>query len=112
MPLSNGWLRTMVLAAAATTLWVGAAQAETRSFYSPLLKVDPQGGYIVIANSGAIIGIEVPPEAKPHLETLQVSNLIDVVVEMRGDQPPLLKRWKLASGESPCRIFDGKECKK
>lgn len=112
MPFSTGWLRTIILTVIATSASLGPAHAETRSFYSPLLKIDPQAGYIVIANSGAIIGIEVPPEAKPHLETLQVSNLIDVVVEIRDNQPPLLKKWKLASGESPCRIFDGKECKK
>ncbi|MFO0773833.1 MAG: hypothetical protein U0172_04100 [Nitrospiraceae bacterium] len=87
------------------------ASAETRSYYSPLLKVDVEQGFIVIANSGAVIGIEVPPEAKPHLEKLPISGLIDLVVETRGDKPPLLKRWKLASGDSTCRIFDGKECK-
>ena len=37
--------------------------------------------------------------------------MIDIVVELRGDDPPLLKRWKVMSGETTCRVFDGKDCK-
>lgn len=85
-------------------------KAETKSFYSPIIFVDKEKGYIVISNSGAVFGIEVPPEAKPHLEKLPLSGLIDVVVEMRPDQAPLVKRWKIASGETTCRVFDGREC--
>ena len=88
------------------------AYAETKSFYSPIIYVDQEKGYIVISNSGAVFGIEAPPEAKPHLEKLPISGLIDVVVELRGPkEAPLIKRWKVASGETSCRIFDGKECR-
>ena len=99
----------------ATPAWFLAspnqAQAETKSFYSPIIYIDQEKGYIVISNSGAVFGIEASPEAKPHLEKLPVSGLIDVVVEMRPDAAPMIKRWKVAAGETSCRIFDGKQCR-
>jgi hypothetical protein len=55
--------------------------------------------------------VEVPEAAKPHLEKLPVSGMIDIVVEMRADNAPLLKTWKVAGGESSCKHFDGKTCK-
>lgn len=88
------------------------AIAETKSFYSPIILVDKERGYIVISNSGKVFGIEVPPEARPHMDKLPISGMIDVVVELRdNDQPPLIKRWKIAAGESSCKIFDGKDCR-
>jgi hypothetical protein len=91
--------------------WTGSADAEERSYYSPIIHVDKEKGYIVISDSGRVFGVEVPPEAKPHLDKLPLLGLIDIVVEMRPDNPPLVKRWKLASGESSCKVFDGKSCK-
>ena len=88
-----------------------SAGAEEKSYYSPIVFVDKEKGYIVISDSGAVFGIEVPPEAKPHLDKLPPSGLIDVVVEIRPNNAPLVKRWKIASGESTCKIFDGKTCK-
>lgn len=87
------------------------SHAEVKSFYSPIVYVDREKGFIVISNSGAVFGIEVPPEAKPHLEKLPVSGMIDVVVELRPNQVPLIKTWKIAAGETSCRIFDGKVCR-
>ena len=87
-----------------------AADPQTKSFYSPIIYVDKEKGYIVISNSGAVFGIEASPAAKPHLEKLPISGLIDVVVEIRPDAAPMIRSWKVASGETSCRIFDGKEC--
>ena len=89
----------------------GAAGAEERSYYSPIIYVDVEKGFIVISNSGAVFGVEVEPDAKQHLTKLPQSGLIDIVVEIRPNNAPLVKRWKLASGESSCKIFDGKTCK-
>ena len=91
--------------------WTGSAGAEEKSYYSPIIFVDKEKGFIVISNSGAVFGVEAPPEAKPHLEKLPLSGLIDILVEIRPDNAPLIKRWKLASGESSCKVFDGKNCK-
>jgi hypothetical protein len=91
--------------------WASPAGAEERSYYSPIIYVDVEKGFIVISNSGAVFGVEVGPEAKPHLPKLPQSGLIDIVVEIRPNNAPLVKRWKLASGESSCKIFDGKTCK-
>lgn len=91
--------------------WTGWALAEEKSYYSPIIFVDKEKGFIVISNSGAVFGVEVAPEAKQHLDKLPPSGLIDIVVEIRPNNAPLVKRWKIASGESTCKIFDGKNCK-
>ncbi len=91
--------------------WTGLAAAEEKSYYSPIIFVDKEKGFIVISNSGAVFGVEVAPDAKQHLDKLPPSGLIDIVVEIRPDNAPLVKRWKIAAGESSCKIFDGKTCK-
>jgi hypothetical protein len=90
---------------------VAPASAEDKSFYSPIVHVDKDKGFIVVSNSGKVFAVEVPEAAKPHLEKLPVSGMIDIVVEMRDDNAPLLKTWKVAGGESSCKHFDGKTCK-
>jgi hypothetical protein len=101
----------MFLAASIGLGWAGPAGAEEKSYYSPIIFVDKEKGFIVISDSGAVFGVEVPPEAKPHLDKLPSSGLIDIVVEIRPGNAPLVKRWKIAAGESACKIFDGKTCK-
>lgn len=86
--------------------------AEDRSFYSPVIHIDKEKSQILISTSAAVFYIEVPEAAKPHMEKLPVSGLVDFLVEMRADdQPPLIKSWKVKSGESTCMYFNGKECK-
>lgn len=94
-------------------LWTGAsfAETQTKSYYSPIIHVNKEQGYIVISDSGAVFGVEVPPEAKPNLDKLPPSGLIDLVVEIRPGQAPLVKKWTVMSGETACRVFDGKECR-
>lgn len=85
--------------------------AETKSFYSPIILIDKEQGYIVISSNGKVFGVEVPAEARQHMDKLPISGMIDVVVEIRdNDQPPLIKRWKIAAGETSCKVFDGKDC--
>jgi hypothetical protein len=46
------------------------------------------------------------------MEKLPISGLVDFVVEWKGDdQMPVIKTWKVKSGESTCLYFNGKECK-
>lgn len=86
--------------------------AEDRSFYSPVIYIDKEKYLILISTSASVFYIEVPEAAKPHMEKLPLSGLVDFVVEMRGeDKPPLIKTWKVKSGESTCMYFNGKECK-
>nr|MBI3613547.1 hypothetical protein [Nitrospirota bacterium] len=91
--------------------WVVPAAAEDKSIYSPIIFVDKEKGYIVVSNSGAVFNVEIPEAAKPHLDKLPVSGMLDIVVELRPGNAPLLKTWKLAAGDSACKIFDGKTCK-
>ncbi len=86
--------------------------AEDRSFYSPIIQVDKESHRILISTFGSVFWIDVPDAGKPHIEKLPISGLADFVVEMRGDgQAPLLKTWKVKSGETSCTYFDGKTCK-
>lgn len=86
--------------------------AEDRSIYSPIIHVNPEKGWIVVSADGKVFAVEASEAAKPHLSKLPPAGMIDIVVEIRGpDKLPLLKKWKLASGESNCMVFDGTSCK-
>jgi hypothetical protein len=86
--------------------------AEDKSFYSPIISVDGEKSRILISTLGSVFWIDVPDAAKPHLEKLPISGLADFVVEMRpSGQAPLLKTWKVKSGETSCTYFDGTTCK-
>ena len=95
-----------------TSLTASPSSAEDKSFYSPVINIDKESYRILISTHGAVFWIDVPDTAKPHLEKLPISGLADFVVEMRGDgQAPLLKTWKVKSGETSCTYFDAKTCK-
>jgi hypothetical protein len=85
--------------------------AEDKAFYSPVIHVDKENNRILISTLGSVFWVEVPDAAKPHLDKLPVSGLADFVVEMRPGQAPLLKTWKFASGDTPCKYFDGQNCR-
>ena len=89
----------------------GATSAAEKSYYSPIINVDAENSRILISTLGAVFWVEVPEEAGPHIEKLPQSGLVDIVVETREGLPPLLKTWKVKSGESTCLHFDGKTCK-
>jgi hypothetical protein len=89
----------------------GQAAAAEKSYYSPIINVDVDNSRILISTLGAVFWVEVPEAGRPHMEKLPQSGLVDIVVETRDGQPPLLKSWKVKSGESTCLHFDGKTCK-
>ena len=89
-----------------------SASAEDKSFYSPVISIDTENHRILISKLGGVFYIDVPEVARPHMEKLPLSGLVDFVVEMRGDdQMPVIKTWKVKSGDSTCMYFNGKECK-
>lgn len=90
---------------------VGPAAAEEKSYYSPIIMIDMDKGWLIISEPGSVFAVEAGAEAKPHLEKLPVSGMIDVVVETREGKPPLIKSWKVTAGDSSCKNFDGKTCK-
>lgn len=95
--------------AAASVITVSA---EDKSFYSPVIHIDKENNRILISTLGSVFYIEAPEAARPHIEKLPISGLVDFVVEMRGDgKAPLIKTWKVKSGESTCMYYNGKECK-
>jgi len=114
--LAMSYMRTTLLAILNSlfllSLMTHPAFAEEKSFYSPVIHVDMESHRILISTYGSVFWIDVPDAAKPHIEKLPVSGLVDFVVEMRENgQAPLLKTWKVKSGETSCTYFDGKTCR-
>ena len=109
------YMRTTLLAAGFSfllSLMTHPSFAEEKSFYSPIISIDGEKHRILISTLGSVFWIDVPDAAKPHLEKLPISGLADFVVEMRqSGQAPLLKTWKVKSGETSCIYFDGSTCK-
>jgi len=102
---------TLLLAALMVCLnWSGPVAAEEKSIFSPIIDVDKERGFLIVSGDSGIVIVEVPEAAKPHLDKLPISGMIDIVVEVRPGKPPLLKSWKVAGGESACKHFDGKSC--
>jgi hypothetical protein len=87
------------------------ASAEDRSFYSPVIFIDKAKNQILISTSGKVFYIEISEAAKPHIDKLPEGVLADFVVEMRGEDRPLLKKWRVTGGDSTCQVFDGTKCK-
>ncbi len=104
------FLFALILSLGCITLPRDASAAE-KSYYSPIINVDVENSRILISTLGAVFWVEVPEAGRPHMEKLPQSGLVDIVVETREGQPPLLKSWKVKSGESTCLHFDGKVCK-
>ncbi|MFO0706144.1 MAG: hypothetical protein U0412_04750 [Nitrospira sp.] len=106
------FLRTIVFASALVALMTGMSHAEDKSYYSPVIQIDVENHRILISKLGGVFYIDVPEAARPHMEKLPISGLVDFLVEWKGeDQMPVIKTWKVKSGESTCMIFNGKECK-
>ena len=94
------------------SLIVSPSFAEEKSFYSPVINIDKESNRILISTHGSVFWIDVPDTAKPHIEKLPITGLADFVVEIRENgQAPLLKSWKVKSGETSCMYFDGKTCR-
>ena len=90
--------------------WSGPAAAEEKSIFSPIIDVDKERGFLIVSGDSGIVIVEASEAAKPHLDKLPISGMIDIVVEVRQGKPPLLKSWKVAAGESACKHFDGNSC--
>jgi len=106
------YMRTILLAALLPLFSARPGFSEDKSFYSSVIQIDKDNHRILISTLGSVFYIDVPEAAQPHMEKLPISGLVDFVVEMRGNgQMPLLKTWKVKSGESTCMYFNGKECK-
>ncbi len=94
---------------------MSAAQepGEVKSYYSPIVRIEAEKGFFLITTGSGILWIQVAEEVKSHLQTLSLGDMIDVVIQFRPDNlPPILVSWKLARSESPCKIYDGKSCRK
>ncbi|MEQ1793936.1 MAG: hypothetical protein ABL970_07060 [Nitrospira sp.] len=106
------WTRTLFFIVSLILLTANQSFAEDKSYYSPVITIDTENHRILISKLGGVFYIDVPEVARPHMEKLPISGLVDFVVEMRGEgEMPVIKTWKVKSGESTCMFFNGKECK-
>jgi len=95
------------------TLSIAQKSGPIKSYYSPIVRLEVEKGFLMIATDSGVLWVQVEDHVKPHLKTLEVGNMIDVTVQYRSNNlAPLLQSWKLASGSSSCKIFDGKTCSK
>jgi hypothetical protein len=105
-------MRIMFLALFLSTAHISTSLAADKSYYSPVIHIDVENHRILISELGGVFYIDVPEIARPHMNTLPISGLVDFVVEVKGEnEMPVLKTWKVKSGESTCMYFNGKECK-
>ena len=127
MQSSRGFSRTCVVLSVAMLATVGVAdvalakgkarkaqapqQSKEQGIYSSIVQVAPKKGYIMVTKDNNVMWVQASAAAKPHVKELPVGEMIDIVVELRGKkEPPLMKSWKLVSGESRCKNFNGKKC--
>jgi hypothetical protein len=82
-----------------------------KAYYGTVIAIDPTTKTLkLVTNDGVMVDIAAEDKAAKHLDKIPLNSLIDVIVEMREGAPPLVKSWKMAQAQSPCRIFDGKMC--
>jgi hypothetical protein len=105
-------MRIILLALFLSITPISTTHAADKSYYSPVIYIDVENHRILISELGGVFYIDVPEIARPHMEKLPISGLVDFVVEVKGEnEMPVLKTWKVKSGESTCMYFNGKECK-
>ena len=105
-------MRIILLTLALSIVHISTGLAADKSYYSPVIYIDVEHHRILISELGGVFYIDVPEIARPHIEKLPISGLVDFVVEVKGEnEMPVLKTWKIKSGESTCMYFNGKECK-
>lgn len=105
-------MRTLLFILLTVGLGVSTTHAAEKSYYSPVIHIDVENHRILISQLGGVFYIDVPEAARPHMEKLPISGLVDFVVEVKGEnEMPVLKSWKVKSGESTCVYFNGKECR-
>lgn len=105
-------MRTILLTASLTILIASQSWAEDKSYYSPVIYIDIENHRVLISKLGGVFYIDVPEAARPHMDKLPISGLVDFVVEVKSEnEMPVIKTWKVKSGESACKYFNGKECK-
>ena len=103
-------MRSLLLALLFSASMAGTSLAADKSYYSPVIHIDVENHRILISELGGVFYIDVPEAARPHMEKLPISGLVDFVVEVKGENDmPVLKTWKVKSGESTCMHFNGKE---
>ena len=105
-------MRTLLLAMLFTVALASTSYAIDKSYYSPVIYIDADNHRILISQLGGVFYIDVPEAARPHMEKLPISGLVDFVVDVKGEnEMPVIKTWKVKSGESTCMYFNGTECK-
>src|SRR5207245_3449612 len=79
-----------------------------KSYYGTVIAIDPNAKTLkLVTNDGVMVDLAAEDKAAKHLDKIPLNSLIDVIVEMREGATPLVKCWKMARAQYPCRIIVG-----
>jgi hypothetical protein len=82
-----------------------------KAYYGTVVAIDANTKMVkLVTNDGVMVDIAAEGKAAKHLDKIPPNTLIDMNVEMRDGAAPLIKSWKMAQAQSPCRVFDGSMC--
>jgi hypothetical protein len=82
-----------------------------KAYYGTVVAMDQNAKTLkLVTNDGVMVDVVAEGKAAKHLDKIPPNSLIDIKVEMRDGAPPLIKSWKMAQAQSPCRVFDGSMC--
>ena len=105
------WALTLLILVIIPSFTLAQKPGDVKSYYSPIIRLEPDKGFLLITADSGILWVQVEDHAKGHLSGLGVGDMIDVTIQFRPDNlPPILLRWKLAQSASACKVFDGKSC--
>lgn len=106
--------RILVGLVVAVSVWmcgIPFASAADKAYFGTVIHVDMNTKVMkVITNDGAMIEVGADGKAAKHLDKIPLNSMIDITVEVQPDGKLMVKSWKMAQAQSPCRVFDGSMC--
>ena len=105
-------LVTLVVAVVVLFLWEAPSTwAEERTYLGTVLEVNLEAKTVkIISHDGVLMDVKADGKAAEQLGQIPLNSLIDLTVEIKTGTKPVIKSWKMAQAQSPCRIFDGSRC--
>ena len=106
--------RILVALSVALSVLLGTipdAAAAEKSYFGTVISVDVHANAMkVITHDGAMVEVVADGQAAKHLDKVPLNTLIDITVDVLPDGKRVVKSWKVAQAQSPCRVFDGTMC--
>ncbi len=104
-------LVALLVAVGVLMWWAPLGHAEERTYLGTVLEVNLEAKTLrIISNDGVLLDVKADGKAAEHVGQIPLNSLIDLTVEIKAGAKPVIKSWKMAQAQSPCRIFDGSRC--